>query len=65
VFLNLVVFGGVEVEGAERPDGFFTCGAAFGIGTCTVVHDAAFGVELLRGYQFVNGPLDVAFDFRV
>jgi hypothetical protein len=30
-----------------------------------VVHDAAFGVELLRGYQFVNGPLDVAFDFRV
>ena len=64
-FLYLIFFGGVEVEGAKRPDGFFTGGTAFGIGTGAVVHDAAFGEELLRSDEFVNRPLDVAFEFRI
>ena len=60
-FLYLIFFGRVEVEGAKRPYGLFACGTAFGVGTCAVVHDATFGVELLGCDKFVNGPLDVAF----
>ena len=62
MLLHLILFGSVEIERAQRPERSLTRRTAFGIRPRAVMHNAPLGVELLRSNEFVNRPLNIAFE---